>query len=727
MPRQKIDTELIDKTEIEIEKVPQAELNEREEGVPHHKVKLDYGEVQIDRLKDEIFKGFERLNEQFKEIGDECDALEAQYNDEMDDEARLEFNLGVSVTQVKVDSGARLSLQAFLESDPKFTITARPQTAKADKWDVTTNRQSDYLDYKLDEDIDIERPLRKTLHQAWLYPVGLIKVPYEHARKKRKREEHYSGKPELGEDGETVRYPGVESFLKQYPDAVTERNEGHWALKDLLEGKDVTFKSEFMAVTYDDPRPSFVDIRDFRVDKKTEGYEGLCESQLHIEIQAYDWWELKGMEANGDFENVNKCKVIRQDAAEKTNEEGSEFKNESTEIDANYRTRPYQVIECTYWFNEDRDSSDDDEDNPEGEKRIVCWFEVFSKTFLGGNYYPYDGVDCYYVPFYTENKVAGFYKGRFAKKLTNSHLTQNVLLNFMLTESWQQLMTTPIVKQGSPIVDQFTNKRWKPGVPLEIPIGTMDLKSELSFLDKPQRVVAAQLMPVLLFLARLDDDKTGMSAGLSGKESPVDPQAPAAKTAMLLQQSGINIKDYINCLLPSFNLIGEIVLQLTYQMSKEGRPFRQRAKAGKVTGSENVFSNISRDEMIAKTNIQSRAAGFAFDKINEKRENLTFYQLARQDPIFAQNPEGIYTLARTLAQSWSPLWKNKIDQILPTPQEFQEKQFQIAVQALGLYLKAMKDKAQVTGVPAEPDFQEFMGMATQMMAQAVTPPEESKK
>lgn len=707
--------DIIDKTEVEIERVSQKDLDEREEGVPAYKEKVEYDEEDEERLKDELMKGYQRLKDERKAEGLEAkwDEKEAQYHGQMDDDANLEFSLNVPITMVKVDSLVRLALKAFLESDPKFTITPRPQMAQQDKWDVTVSAQSDYLDYKLDEEIDIESPLRKVLHQSALYDVGVLKVPYEYIKKQRRREEFFSGKPEVGEDGQ-IKIPGLESFVKQYPDAVEPGNEGHSEFKQLTEGKDVTFKSSFLEPVYDDPKPSFVDIRDFFVSKRCEGYQGLCDERLTIERQDYTWWELKKMEANGDFENVDECK-------NRINEAEAENKSDETEgQEDDYKTRPYEVIECNYWFNEK------DDDNPDNETKLTAWIEVYSKTFLGAILYPYDRVESYYIPYYIKNKKAGFYKGGLAEDLTDSHLSQNAMLNFMLTETWQQLMTTPIIKQGSPIADQFLYKRWKPGVPIELPVGTLSLEQELRFLDKPNKAVAPQLMSLLLFLSKMDDDRTGISSLASGRESPIDPTAPAAKTAMLLEQSGINISDYVNCLLPSFNMTGEIILQLTHQMTKAGRPFKHRQLAGQVTGQQ-PFDTITRDQMVAKTNIQSRAAGFAFDKINEKRENLALFQILRGDPIVARNPDGVYSFAKTLIQSWSPLWKNKVDTILPSPEEFQKKQIEVAIQALQIYMQQLQQQAEVTGEAPPPQLQQYAQLATQMMAEAVTPTEEKKK
>ena len=64
---------------------------------------------------------------------------------------------------------------------------------------------------------------------------------------------------------------------------------------------------------------------------------------------------------------------------------------------------PTDRVECVYWFNEKGNETDTEEDI-DNESRIICWFEVEKKTFLGAIYYPYDIVECYYLPFYIKNK-----------------------------------------------------------------------------------------------------------------------------------------------------------------------------------------------------------------------------------------------------------------------------------------------------------------------------------
>lgn len=710
------DQELVDKSNLEITPAEPKTDTEQDEQMPDYLQKVELTITQIERLGKEVFLHYDKMKEQRTSAGLEqkWDDLDAQYLGQMEETIGLEFNLGFPITMVKVDALTRLALKAFLESDPKFAVTPRPETARQEDWEGIIEGQGDYLDYKLDEIIDIKNPLRQVIHQAANLDVGILKLPYSYERKKRKREETYSGKIKHDKQGQAIN-EGLNAFLANYPDALEEGNEGHWAFKKLKAGNDVRILADFDETTYNDPKPSFVDIRDFFTYLEIEGYEGLCNSQVTIERQKYSWWELKKKEKAEEFENVDEMKMLKQSSQEsEANQEGQEIPD--------HEYQSYKVLEVVYWF----DMTDNKD--PDDEERIVCWFGEESKAFLGAIYYPYHAVESYYIPFYIKNKRPGFYKGGLAEDLTQSNLAQNAFLNFMLTESWMQLVTTPIVRENSTVASQFLDKRWKPGLPITIPATAASLKSELEFLDKKNTNVGQKSMEVMLFLNKLDDDRTGISSLASGKESPIDPRAPAAKTAMLLKQSGISIEDYIGCMLPSFNLVGEIVLKLTYQMSQGGRQYRQKQRAGMVTGSD-IFSELTRDMMIAKTNIQSMAYAFNFDKVNEKQENLAYYQIMRSEGIVMQNPDAIYKMAKVLTKSWSPMWKNIVDQILPSPEQFEQMKMKLTMQALVMYLQQLKQMGEGTGVEQKPDIKQYQQMAMQMLAQYMTPAiaEEGKK
>lgn len=66
-------------------------------------------------------------------------------------------------------------------------------------------------------------------------------------------------------------------------------------------------------------------------------------------------------------------------------------------------------------------------------------------------------------------------------------------------------------------------------------------------------------------LMRYAEMLVGPTQMLSGRESPIDPEAPGNKTIALIQQSNMRIEDYINELRQSFDRLGEIHLSLYYE------------------------------------------------------------------------------------------------------------------------------------------------------------------
>ncbi len=713
MPHAK-ETELIDKKNLIVKDSEQRK--DEDEDIPLFLQNIDLTTGQVNRLRIETFDLHDILQKQRESLHmkDKWDEWDAQYDGEMDDKTDSQFSLHVHVTKIKIDTLDTLSSKSFLESDPKFVSTARPDTMRegteSSVVEAVPGKQEDYLDYLFDEEIKIRPSLRKSIHSSSKRGFGVLKIIYEYITKRKKRNEEYSGKSEKDPKTKTTIQPGLRDFIQKYPDSEHEGNENNHYVKTLRDGKDIEVEVEFDETVYNNPKPYYVDIRNFWIDVDTEGYDGFCESQIMIEKEQYSWWELKKKEARGEFQNVDDVKFSGPP------KEGQKNRDEVKD----YKTKKYNVFKSTYWFNMGKDGKgEESSDDPEDEVRIECWFSVDSRAFLGAMYYPYHNVESVYIPFYISDKETGLYKKSMSEDLTDNNLAQNALLNFTLTGMWIENTITPIVREGSTIAQQFLEKRWDHGVPLEVPKHAQSLDSEIDFLPKTP-MNSTEMMNTLLFLGRMADDTSRISSLKTGRESPTDPDAPAAKTAMLLRETGVNIEDYINCLLPSFSLIGEIVLKMIYQMSKSGRKYKQRKRAEAVTGGD-IFATIQPDEIVAKTSIQSQAGGFAFDKINEKRENLALYQVLRGEATVVQNPSSIYQLGHTLIKSWSPMWKNKVDSIWPTPEEFNAEQIRIATQALSIYLAQLAQQRATTGVDPEVNMEDFMKLAQQMRVVATTP------
>jgi hypothetical protein len=688
--------------EVELKKVKLDKKEEKLSDLPIYLEKIeDLEDTDKSRIIDAILDEHKEIDDEWQEahIIEELKALDNQYDGVMSEDERRMFNLCSRVTKRKVDKVDNMIMQALMKSDPKFSVSPRPGFEKQGGQDVC-DKQSDFLDYKLDN-LPFEVPVGQAIHNATLKRLGLVRWEHVIKREKRKREECYKGTPgqgkpfSIGVDPNTqqpitIQNDGLAEFLRNWPDAAKDY-PGY--IKSLSEGKEVKFVAEFTETTYDDPMPTSIDPKNFRARLDCDGYEGLKTTKLIVEYENYSYWELKRQEKRGFFFDVEDLSY--------------EGKKEDNKKIAKFKNKTYEILRCTFYTK----LKEDDEE----EMKCIFWVHEDKKKMIGAIRWPYYGIDCEYVPHYISKKKRGLFGDNLADVLTDSQFAESAILNHILEAMWMRDLITPIVEKNSSIHSQFLNKSWTHGVPM-----TKTKDETIDFLQKymgPTDVGGA--LTILQYLAQEDDAATGVSQGMSGQQTPLDPRAPAAKTMALLKMSGIDIEAYVNSVAPSFNLDGEILLQLYYQIAQDGVSYRLSPDRAKP---ESPFALLTRSEMIAKTNIQVQAMNFDFEKQNERQSNLALYQTFRADPIVSNNPMAVYAMAKQLIKSWSPKWSNAIDSILPDPQTFAKEQLQIASQAIARYVQKIIMEAKVTGQQPVIDPRQLLSAMQQMQVESVTPP-----
>lgn len=691
-------------SEILTKKEKEAQKND----VPKYMEVLELTKDQQDVIVEDIIKELDEIEREEKEdkkpeFWKEMDNL---YRGCLQDSEDQQFNLSKQSAKIKITAIVRSCKEAFFEADPMMSISPRPEFDIQDGEQVT-QKQEDFLDYKFEEVIPLKPAMSKVFLSAACKGTGILKLNYELRRVKKKREERYEGKNEPILDPRTqqptgeVKNDALEIFLRNYPTASDPKSKYHSYAKQLQEGKTINIVVEYKCVEYNDPMPKYVNRSDFKVRRHVEGYMGLCRSQFHAERQEFTYWDLKKLETgDNQFYNVD----------ELTYKNNKEDTRDSRKHLANFEKKNYEIYECVYYVKL--------KDSDEEETRCVFWISKERKLMIGSIVYPYYEVDAYYIPFYVKQERAGFDQPGLAEDLKDRSIAEDAILNFTLEGWWSRNMVTPITTEGSSIESQFLDKRWAHGVPLTLSAG----EQPPDFLNKYMGPMdASNGIQLIQYLIQGDDDVSGVSSLMTGRESPVDPTAPASKTLALLERSGVNIKGYIRELVPSFNLIPTICLQMYDQMNTEGLKYRVRDIANTVTGA-NPFGTISRAEMRARTTIQSQASAFNFNKNNEKREDLALYSAIRQEPLVARNPKAVYEILKALIKGWSPKWRNRLDKVLPSFEQFQQEQSQIAVQAVAQYVQSVLQQAQVTKQPPAFDPMQLMAVVQDAVAQQATPP-----
>ena len=651
-------------------------LNPPEDEIPSYRIQLNLSEDQKKRLEAQFKMEFDALKDERKAEGLEqaWKERDAQYDGEMQANKTIPFNLHVHQSKIKTDVIKRACKEAFLDSDPRIDISPRPDSSRKDGYQVA-KRQAEFLDYAMDDEIHMDEPFDKIIACSAKKFVGIGKLAWAYRMEKRKREESYEGKNipvEVVNGRVMVKNEGLEQFLSAYPDGM-EKYKSY--VKRLLDEKTIDIVVNYNDTVENNAKVSYVKVEDFYVKNSTLYNEGLRTAHCVCERQSYTYWDLKKKQDAGEFENIEALYNT-------TKEDGGTVPAE------NYQTAEYDIIEATMYFS--IDGKDED-------VKVKAWFGEEKECNLGAILYPYYAFDIDYIGFWMELNDYGFY-GKAKSVMSNlrdSNLAQNILLNLMLYGLYIRDSLTPIAKEGSQIADMFLDKTWEIGKPLIVDELTDDVNKGCGFVQWPAQDINGY-MALNELLRRNDSDVTKVSDLTSGRESVVDPNAPAAKTLALLEQSGLGVKEYIRTLVPSFNILCTMILQIYYQMSQDKRKYKLRRKAETVTGTD-PFQSISRDEMIVKTVVQARASSFVFEKANEKREAIAANQIVQSNPYLLTQPEVLFESLKITLETLGQKWANLSDKILD-PEKFKKHQIDVAIQAIQQLAAQAKQAKEVTRV-----------------------------
>lgn len=669
---------------------------------------LDVDDDTRDRLVSEIKDEFEAIKAERKDIhgqdyDDFLETMDRQKRGRMPKTAGRAYNLDTGLSRVKCGDIVRSIISALFEVDPKISVNPRPGFAKTAGREIC-QEQEEFLDYSLDEKIPLRKPLTLAADSAVYKKVGIIKWTHKVVKEPKIIHEVFQGSPEAVINSKTgqisIKNKGLEEFILSYGDAIEKdkkENPGSakydWIIKALQEGKKVEFDSEYQEVTYSDPFPQFIDNKDFYIRKSVDGYMDMCKTRLIVERMSFDYYTLRQFEKDYGFVNVDKLIY------------DSDEDRQAGRKRERYATENYNILCCVYYA---KISQDDDDYT-----KTICFLSEKEMLYLGGIYYPYTVLECYYVPHYVKITDNGFYQEGVAEDITDVHLAGNAILNHTLEAAHMANTITPIADESSPVVKQFLENGWTNGFPIK---GNPKEVGFLNNLIKPPDV--ASLLVLYQQIERIGGNLSRVSDLRSGRETPLDPDAPGNKTAMLLQETGRGVKDFVDVFKEGFNIDAQVILKMYYEMGQDEQEYVERRQRG-VTGA--VPKKISKAAMIARTSIQSQAMAYDFNKMNAKREDLAINAFLTNESMIINNPGANYERIRLIMSSWSPKWKNAIDKILPSIEEFKAQQSKIALMATQQYIQGKIAESQMTGQPPQMVPEELIGMINKLQSMATMP------
>lgn len=692
----------MDQLNLTIEQSKKNARKSDKEEIPDYKTALVLSPEEEKRIVKEILDELKAIDEEYEsnKILETFDSLDRQYDGEMQETDGMQFNLSTRTTAIKVNAVVQALMDAFFEGDRVFSITPRPEFEAAENGQELIDGQEDFLDYKIDEVIPFEEECEPVFHSAVLKGCGVIKFCNRTEIRKRKLNEFYSG-VKKDESGQIVDDSGLKALIRNHPGVLEDYPD---EVRKIMEGKDLNLVVEYDEVVYDDPLPKFIDLKDFRVRIMTNKFTGLKDTLLIAERKEYTFWELLLEEKHEHLRNISKL-LYKNDESEKENRKIENYSNEK-----------YELWECTFFTRINKN----DEEKADNYTKCVFHISKERETMHDSVFFPYYTIDTNYVPFYIKRRKKGFFEDGLGKDLTQPNLAENLILNIALEGAYISNIVTPIIKKGSALAEQFLSKDWTHGMPLECEAG--DKPDFLSKYMKPSNT--PELLQLKAFMRQEGAEISGVNESFAtGRADPIDPQAPASKTIALLERSGINVKNYIKRILPSMNECANIIMQMYYQkfqtIEKKEMKYRfseERAREG------SLFGVMTREAMAAKTNAQSQALAFDFNKMNQRKETVALWGMLRQEPMLARNPWAVYQLGKTVIGSFGYFWRNKVRQLWPDPKEFQQQIVQVAMQAIQAVVSQETAKAKLANREPNFDIKSLVGSVRQAISDFATPP-----
>lgn len=349
----------------------------------------------------------------------------------------------------------------------------------------------DRLDFRLRRDIKIEDLVTPVYREACVQGTSFVKCP------KSKQVDYVTILATYKGQADIEKYK--QEAGREHDQVTRLRN-----LEILDKGGEVKAKRDTEKLIYEGPKPYRVPLQNLFLRPKIKD---LRRQRLISERMEFTWSDIQ-YRADTDF--------YWKTAIEKLKEKSGPdyFKND------------YVVYESLLYTNTI---------NPKRFQRYVFTMEDKTKTILRAIHYPYNHNFIYYVPYYIIPRDDMVYGYSIAERLRDTNKIMNNLWNIALDLA--ALRSNP-PKQISDLTATMRSTKWGPGA-------VYKSKVPEAIRVIPMEPFSMDSIKILPLAQRFGEMCVGVTAGMTGKETPLDPRAPAAKTAMLMEAGNIRIEDYI--------------------------------------------------------------------------------------------------------------------------------------------------------------------------------------
>ena len=577
-------------------------------------------------------------------------------------------NFNVPITADKVDTLFAQTEKAMFFMKPIIGIEPAPFEAHEEEPGIDVDiseKKEEFLDFVMVNEVPVKEGSELSRFQACLHGTGWMRCPFVYLTEPQADEEIYKGRNDL------------EKFIKNYPDpeaAKKTKSQYEKYLKRLLSDETVSFEVEYDAVIHNGPLPRSIDIFDFLIDPLIRDAK---KAQFTAEKQC-----LFGDDILREVEN----KIFRKDVVEQLQNDPRFQTTENIEFFNLFPNTEFDVYEVNLKHSFKKN---------EQQKRYKVFVlydreKAGRKALLQMFHYPWwhnrwDAFPVYISP----KRRKGIYRDGLALILRDSQLLANIAHDIMLDSAITQVVPSWRGRKS--------NKKQIAG---EISKGFY--AGVIYWLDNPE----TDLIPNeaggrnLSFMAniqanaeRMADLRSGITAGLSGRELPQDPNAPGNKTAALIQQSNIRIGPALDRLQET--LMRELayqIIQLYYQFKPSGVRYKSVDSKGLP-----AFPTLTRDELRRREYYTPMGTAEILDSQLQDQKDQLLLKLSLEHPDISQRPKTRFFLLEQLIKHLGTQYSRKLRKILPSEEELMEEQKELARQAVEERVQQEKQDKETEG------------------------------
>lgn len=507
------------------------------------------------------------------------------------------------------------ALSQTLEANPVLLLA--PKHDEVEETDIR-DRES-RLDFKLrDEDeINLESLLSKGVYrEAGVQGTSFVKVPYAFEQEQSTQIEVYQP---TEEDYERYKLESIQRLKL----SIEEREEGLATLGGyedgvFVPGEPVEGKVTEKETIKDGPAPYRVPIEKLWVRPDITPLE---RNRVIAEELDFIWSDIK---TRAD------TKFYKKTAVQKIKDQHPQ----------DYWKRPYTLFECIVYINIKEDDNF---------QRYIITYEPETHLILRAIHYPYRRIRVNYIPYYVKPRDDSIYGYSLADLLKDTNELVNGLWNGLVDRNALDSNPAKRVSSNRPDLQSI---KYGPDAMYQAD------RDEIEMLELKSRGTNAMIM--LQMAERGGEKAVGVSAGQSGQESALDPNAPASKTAMLKQASDEIISFYVIELQKSNAVLGKQVEAIELQFTPDKLSYNA---GGKV-------KEIDAESFAIEMRYYSHGARRAMDKeieLMKIERGAQFLGTVRPD-IF-QDPEKVNVIATSYLDNLGGTLERQKEKLLAMPEQ----------------------------------------------------------